>query len=155
MNSSVLKVLLDTTYLLPILGVEIPDVGEVMEILRALYSEGRALLFYSPFSLLEAIGKIARMPHDPDRVRIGISAITESGVFEVALPSPGGYVEALRARARGFRDLIDFLLYVTARDNGLKFLTRDEELVGFVRDTGGDVSVFLNEDALRNFVSQV
>ena len=151
MSYSPLEILLDTTYLLPILGVDVPAVREVLEVLDKLYEQGKAVLFYSPFSLLEAIGRIAKMPHDIDRVRDGLSAIIESGVFfRIALPSLDGYVGALIGRVKGFRDLIDLLLYMTARDNGIRFLTRDEELIEFIRSIGEDTDVFLSEKDLKS-----
>ena len=150
MSYSPLEILLDTTYLLPILGVDIPGIGEVLEAVEKLHEQDKAILFYSPFSLLEAIGKIAKMPHDVDRVRDGLSAIIESGVFRMALPSLDGYVGALIGRAKGFRDLIDLLLYMTARDNGIRFLTRDEKLIEFIKSVGEDTSVFLSEEELKS-----
>ena len=99
MSYSPLEILLDTTYLLPILGVDVPGVREVLEVVEKLYEQDGAVLFYSPFSLLEAIGKITKMSHDVDRVRDGLSAIIESGVFRIALPSLDGYVGALIGRA--------------------------------------------------------
>ena len=149
MSSSPLEILLDTTYLLPVLGIEISEVRDVLRALEVLYERNEVVLFYSPFSLLEALGKISKMPHDIDRVRSGLSAIVESGVFRIALPSLDGYVEALIGRVRGFRDLIDLLLYVTARDNAIRFLTRDEELIEFVEGAGGEVEVFLSEKELK------
>ena len=77
MSYSPLRILLDTTYLLPILGVEVPGVDGVLRTLKELYTQGKVALFYSPFSFLEAIGKIARIPHDVNRVRDGLSAIIE------------------------------------------------------------------------------
>ena len=38
------------------------------------------------------------------------------------------------------------LSYMTARDNGIRFLTRDEELIEFIRSIGEDTSVFLSEE---------
>ena len=150
MSYSPLEILLDTTYLLPILGVDVPGVKEVLEVLDKLYEQDKAVLFYSPFSLLEAIGRIAKMSHDTDRVRDGLSAIIESGVFRIALPSLDGCMGALIGRVKGFRDLIDLLLYMTARDNGIRFLTRDKELIGFIRSMGEDTSVFLSEEELKS-----
>jgi len=149
MSWSPLKILVDTTYLLPILGVDVPGTEEVLEALKGLYERGKAMLFYSPFSLLEAIGKIAKMHHAANRVRDGLLAITRSGVFRIALPSPDGYVRALIGRARGFRDLIDLLLYMTARDNGIRLLTRDEELIELVRSMGENTGVFLSEEEIK------
>jgi len=47
--------------------------------------------------------------------------------------------KALELKKRGFRDAIDLLLYLTAKDNGLLFLTYDAELVRFLKDVGEDV----------------
>jgi len=149
MSYSPLEILLDTTYLLPILGVDVLGVEKVLRVLKELYEQDRVILFYSPFSLLEAIGRIAKMPHEADRVKKGLSAIIESGFFKIALPSLDGYLGALINRVKGFRDLIDLLLYMTARDNGIRFLTKDEELIEFVRSVGEDTNVFLGEEELE------
>ena len=50
--------------------------------------------------LLEAIGRIAKMPRDTDRAGDGLLAIIESGVFRIALLSLDGYVGALIGRVR-------------------------------------------------------
>jgi len=88
------------------------------------------------------------MLYNIDR-RNGFSAMIESGVFRIALPSLDGYVGSLIGRVKGFRDLIDLLLYMTARDNGIRFLTRDEELIEFIKSIGEDASVFLSEEELK------
>jgi len=149
-NSSKVKVLVDTTYLLPILGVEVEGVEEALKALRELYVKGRIKLLYSPFSLLEAIGKISRAKYDARRVNEGITSIMDSGVFKAALPGPKAYVEALELRRRGFKDLIDLLLYLTAKQYGARFLTRDRELAEFLEREGRDLSVIMREEELSS-----
>jgi len=49
------------------------------------------------------------------------------------LPTSGdeaAVIPELSLGSKGFRGLIDPVLYVTVKDNGLKLLTRDEELRG-------------------------
>jgi hypothetical protein len=49
-------------------------------------------------------------------------------------------LKALELKKRGFHDVIDLLLYLTAKDNGLLFLTYDVELTTFLSNVGEDVS---------------
>lgn len=63
-------------------------------------------------------------------------------------PTIKGYVKALKLRERGFRDLTDLLLYATAATRGLKFLTRDEQLVQFLISQGEPTDVILSEKEL-------
>ena len=38
---------------------------------------------------------------------------------------------------------------MTARDNGIRFLTKDEELIEFIRSVGEDTNVFLGEEEIE------
>ena len=61
-------------------------------------------------------------------------------------------MKALELRRRGFRDLIDLLLYATALTNGVLFLTRDAQLLRFLAEEGEDVCVvLLEEEFLERF----
>ncbi|MEZ0248994.1 MAG: PIN domain-containing protein [Thermoproteus sp.] len=138
-----MRILLDTTYLLPILGVKVP---EVTPALRALRGRGDLELYYSPFSLLEALGKIVKGRYDPRSLEAGLTSIAAR--FGEVTPSPSGYLKAAELRQRGHRDLIDLLLYATARDRGLRLLTRDLDLLGFLRKAGEDLDVVVTEEEL-------
>ncbi|MEL9990088.1 MAG: PIN domain-containing protein [Thermoproteus sp.] len=138
-----MKILPDTTYLLPILGVKVP---EVMPALRALRGRDDLELYYSPFSLLEALGKIAKEKHDPKRLGAGLMSIAAR--FNEATPSPSGYLKAAELRQKGHGDLIDLLLYATARDRGLRLLTRDLDLLDFLRKVGEDLDAVITEEEL-------
>jgi len=144
------RILVDTTYLLPVLGVEVKGVRRALERISELYERNRVELYYSPFSILEALGKISKTRYDPLRVEKGLIAITESGVFNPALPSVEACLRALELRARGFRDLIDLLLYSTARELGIKFLTRDVELIDFLHEQGESLECIMAEDELES-----
>jgi hypothetical protein len=53
---------------------------------------------------------------------------------------PSSVLRALELKKRGFRDVMDLLLYLTAKDSGLLFLTYDVELTKFLVSVGEDVS---------------
>jgi predicted nucleic acid-binding protein len=66
--------------------------------------------------------------------------------FAPADSTPRGYVKALELKRRGFRDLVDLLLYATALSRGLLLLTRDAQLLSFLADEREDTSVILLEE---------
>lgn len=145
-----IRLLLDSTYLLPILGVDVVNAERALAVLEKLYKEGRLKPYYSPFSLLEILGKISKMSFDADRVRLGLKAITVN--MEELLPTVDAYMKALELRRRGFKDLIDLFIYATSRSTGVPVLTRDYELLEFLRSIGEDTgNVLLEEDFVKMY----
>ncbi len=142
------KILLDTTYLLPILGVEVKGTRETIQRLKILYEKGDVELYFSPFSVLEAMGKISKNSYDEARLESGLISLFESDVFKGVLPTRKGYMEALKLRVKGFKDLIDLMLYSTSITRKLKFLTEDENLKYFIKKVKEDQTVFLNREEL-------
>jgi len=146
------RLLLDTTYLLPIVGVDVEGVEKILTILEELYRSKAVEVYYTPFNLLEIIGKISKLEYDEERVRAGLIAIKSR--FKLATPTARGYVEALKLRRRGFRDLVDLLLYTTSKTRKLLFLTRDYALVDFLKSEGQDTSsIILEEDFVKMHTS--
>ena len=145
-SSGKLRILLDSTYILPVVGVEVEGLREALVALRELRRERKAKFYYTPFNILEVLGKLAKLSYDANIVAAGLSAIEEE--FELAHPTIKGYLKALELRRRGFSDLIDLLLYVTAVTRGLLLLTRDESLIKFLESHGEDVESILSEEEL-------
>ncbi len=145
-SSEKLRLLLDTSYLLPMLGVEVEGVEPVLELLASLYNSGLLEAYYSRFSILEMLGKISRLRYDPEIVERGLAYILEKLVE--AEPGVEAYMMALRLRSRGFSDLIDLLLYSTAATRGLKLLTRDDALISFLERSGVSLDHVVHEDEL-------
>ena len=90
-SSRTLKLLLDSTYLLPIVGVEVEGIKDALILLKKLRDEGKAEYYYTPFNLFEIIGKLSRLSYDPDRVAIGLAAIEEE--FKLIQPTHQGYLK--------------------------------------------------------------
>jgi len=55
--------------------VDVEGVESVLRVLERGYRLGRFELYYTPFNLLEIIGKIARLDYDAERVRLGLRAL--------------------------------------------------------------------------------
>jgi len=142
-RSRTLKLLLDSTYLLPIVGVEVEGIENALILLKKLRDENIAEYYYTPFNLFEIIGKLSKLKYDPNRVATGLTAIEEE--FKLIQPTQKGYLKALALRVKGHRDLIDLLLYTTSQTTNLMLLTRDYTLIEFLRKNHEDASNILDE----------
>ena len=141
--SRTLKLLLDSTYLLPIVGVDVEGVEDTLILLKKLRDEKKAEYYYTPFNLFEIIGKLSRISYDHDRVAIGLTTIEEE--FKQIHPTHQGYMKALALRAKGYRDLIDLLLYTTSQTSNITLLTRDHTLINFLKENHEDTSKIMHE----------
>jgi predicted nucleic acid-binding protein len=122
------RILLDTSFLLPFLGI---DVGEV--IAGVLHRLRDYELYYSELSLLEALWKIVKVVSFDklDIVLEGLTLIRRD--LRLAQVDEKAVRTALELYKLGHRDLIDNLLYGISLSQNLKFLTIDRELVSFVK----------------------
>jgi predicted nucleic acid-binding protein len=132
-NQSTQKILLDTSFLLPTLGIDVER--EVIETLSKLESR-EDLLFYSDWSLLEsswlAVRQIKQGNYQEAIYRRGLLSITKTKVYDAVDMNPEDYLKALMFFQMGHSDMIDNLLYATALRNHYQFLTIDTELALFV-----------------------
>ncbi len=130
-------ILLDTSFLLPILGFNLGR--RVEEGLRRL-RRGEAALYYSQFSILEALWiaarSIRRRRFNAERFKAGLLSLTFSPRFTRITENIKVYMEALRLYEMGHEDIIDNILYRDSIAFNLKFLTVDGELREFIRDRG-------------------
>lgn len=139
-------ILVDTSFLLPILGVEV-EARVIDGLKKVKQSQDRFIIYYSEFSILEAIWKLLKVMSDEnvDRVRIGIDTITSN--FIKVEPTSKSFICARDLYKKGHKDYIDDLLYCISLENNLEFLTIDEELREFLRKAlGENIQVILPED---------
>ena len=130
-------ILLDTSFILPTLGIDVGD--EVKKILSEL-SKMRVELFYSKFSILEALWVAAKLmgngSFEMDRFVQGLRSIERGGRYKEAREGHEIFKDALELYKLGHRDMIDNLLYGTSVDLGLKLLTLDAKLREFIQRKG-------------------
>ena len=145
-SSRKMRILLDTTYLLPIVGVDVVGVEQALRVLKKLRDRGVAEYYYTQYNILEILGKLGRIRYDVERVAIGLLAIEEG--FKQVEPSLKGWLKALELRSKGHRDLIDLLLYATSLTHNLIFLTRDRQLIEFLKRNNENIDLVMYEKEL-------
>ena len=132
-----LKVLLDTSFILPSLGIDVGE--EVLEGLRRL-AASRVEIYYSGFSLLESLWVSARLSAgaaiDMEGFRLGLRSVVEGGRYRRVGETSQVFSDALGLYTLGHRDMVDNVLYACSTNLGMKFLTVDEELKEFVGSRG-------------------
>jgi len=133
-----MRVLLDTSLLLPTLGIEIERANRILEKLRD-YE-----LYYSDFSILECLWVINSLKRkgkfDHDAFETGMRSISECYIraeinAEIVL-------KAFEIYKTGHKDFIDCLLYSTALYNNMKFASLDNELRKFVKENNLEYAFF-------------
>ena len=126
-----MKVLLNTSLLLPTLGIEVESAGRVLEKLKD-YE-----LYYSDLNILECLWVVSslkkRGEFNQEIFEAGIRSIFE-GYIKTKITSEIT-LKAIELYEMGHRDIIDCMLYSIALHNDMKFASLDEELKKFIRDT--------------------
>jgi predicted nucleic acid-binding protein len=126
-------ILLDTSFLLPTLGINVS--GATEEGIKIL-SEADTELYYSRFSILESLWVATRTVSDSafcdESLRPGLKSIIESGRYERVEEDSEIFSEAFRLYGLGHKDMMDNILYASAIRLGLILLTLDDELRKFV-----------------------
>jgi len=124
-----MKVLLDTSLLLPTLGIEVERADKILKKLRD------HELYYSDFSILECLWVVNSLKRkgkfDRDSFETGIRSVFECYIR--AEINAEIILKAFEIYEMGHRDIIDCLLYSTALHNNMKFASLDDELKKFVR----------------------
>jgi len=132
-----LKALLDTTFILPSLGI---DVGkEVLEGLKKL-ADLNADIYFSYFSIIEALWVAARLSKstnfNQESFRIGLRSILESRRYIKVEEDSEVFNQALKLYILGHKDMIDNILYASSVCFDLMLITLDTELKEFIRIKG-------------------
>jgi len=127
------KVLLDTSFLLPILGFDTSD-----RVMRVFHKLASYELYYNDVSILEALWKIVKVIEGTEeqllRIGEGIRAIRET--MKYALIDEEAIKNAIYMYRLGHKDVVDNLLYSIAASKKLKLLTVDSDLVKFIEKHG-------------------
>lgn len=136
-KQATLRVLLDTSFILPSLGI---DVGkEVSEGLKGL-ADIKAEIYYSHFSILESLWIVARLAtsatFDGESFSLGLRSIIEGGRYMKVEEDSKTFNDALKLYMLGHKDMMDNILYASSTSLNLKLLTLDNKLKEFIRERG-------------------
>lgn len=137
-----MRILLDTSFLLPSLGVEVAGAAEALENLK------EDEFYYSNFSVLECLWALASLERkkvaiETEIVEMGLKSIERS--YKRVVEEAEVFLEALTLRRAGHTDLMDCLLYAISLREGLKFLSFDTELKKFVQKKGFEDTILVPE----------
>jgi len=136
-KQATLRVLLDTTFILPSLGI---DTGEEVSKGLEKLAQIKAEIYCSRFSVLESLWVAARLlknkTFDAKYFKLGLRSILESGRYTKVEEDSETFDEALRLYTLGHKDTIDNILYASSNRLNLKLLTLDNELKEFIREKG-------------------
>lgn len=146
-----MKVLLDTTFILPSLGIGVGEqVSKGLEKLARIKHD----IYFSPFSILETLWVAARLSKSVDlnseSLKLGLRSIMKSGRYKKTEEDPEIFNEALRLHVMGHKDMIDNILYATSTRLDLKLLTLDKELKQFIHEKGLEDSL-IHPDQISQF----
>jgi len=126
-----LKILIDTTFLLPALGIEVEE--EVIEAIRLFR---KFQIYYLEVGVLEAMWCILKVvPQEKmNMVDVGLKAIRST--YQLVSPPIEAYIKAVAIFREGHRDYIDALYYASAEALNLMWLTIDYKFIDFLKEHG-------------------
>ena len=160
MNATILKVLLDSTYLLPTFGIEVEGLlDEHLARLREIAMKSKVKFYCLTVVWVEIIGKVCK---ESQRLKIDLGGILDiavrslltSGFYEWIQPSPNAVKLAFKLRMLGHKDIIDNLLYATSVVNNMVLLTMDEDLKNFLKKNGFKVDNLMDHVQLLSKIEQ-
>ncbi len=136
--SSSPKLVLDTSYVLPFLGIQVDELlsEELAQVLEGFK------LYYPTAMLAELLGvffkqlKKAEASHLLAEVKEGLDSLAYSGEVELLPLTSEVAEEAYKLIKAGCRDIFDAIAYATARSTGALLLTLDTELKRFLEERG-------------------
>ena len=144
-------ILLDSTFVLPTFGVEVEDIDD--DDLKTLKDSSKKVgLYCSYVSFVEILGKLARNSTEAnfEAIDLAIRSLLESGTYGWVNPSSKAIALAFELRTKGHRDNIDNILYSTALDAGMRFLSMDEELKDFLSRKGYNTKIMIGVKQLKS-----
>jgi len=143
------KLLLDTSYLLPFVGIEVLGVKEEIcsEILkRELYYPSSLIPELSGVIIKEA--KKNGLDEVPEEVINAFNTIVFGKDVHIILSEGIDLKIAYELIKLGWRDLFDALLYATAMRIEMQVLSLDKQFKGFLKDHGYNYELFVSHKEL-------
>jgi len=152
------KVLLDTSFLLPIVGIRIKDIKDKdLRILEKLSYEKKVTFYVSEIIWVEFVGiihKLIRKTSKNNRddiintISIGLSSLKQSGYINWINIGCREIEYALLLKEKGHKDVIDNLLYSIALLRGMYFLSIDTKFINFLKANNFKTNMFITPEEL-------
>ncbi|MHC1600799.1 MAG: PIN domain-containing protein [Candidatus Nezhaarchaeales archaeon] len=149
-----MKILLDTTYLLPTFGIEVKGLtSEDILKLRRLVVNGNIELYCSSVIWPELLGKVFREINKQKKsenfdITMAIRALFNPKFYKWIKPGRRSIELAYNLRRLGHPDMIDNILYALSVTRKMIFLSMDLDFKNFLIKRGFSVSSFLTHNEL-------
>ncbi|RLF05016.1 MAG: hypothetical protein DRJ60_06255 [Thermoprotei archaeon] len=149
-----MKILLDTTYLLPTFGIEVKGLtSEDILKLRSLVVDGNIKLYCSSIIWPELLGKVFREINRQKRaenldIKMAIRALFNPKFYKWIKPGRRSIELAYNLRRLGHPDMIDNILYALSITRKMIFLSMDLDFKDFLVKRNFPISSFLSHDEL-------
>jgi len=155
------KILVDTTYLLPVFGIEVNGLtDEDLLKIRELVLKAKIKLYCLSIIWIELIDKIykASLKH---RVRLSnselmyrIRSLFNPKYYKWINSRPKSILIAYKLRAIGHKDLIDNLLYATSITRKMYLMAMDREFKEFLRSRKLNIENIISYKELFDILSK-
>jgi len=152
-----IKIVLDTSYLLPFFGVRVKDLND--EVLKKLIIAFKQVeVLYPTLMIPELIAKISKeLIKKGKQINESIVEAFESllGKVDIQLVEPqiNHIVKAIEIRTKGHRDIFDCIVYATALEENAKLLTMDTEFIQFLESNEYDTNIVWDHNKLLKQIS--
>lgn len=147
--------MVDSTYLLPSLGISVK--GLEVEDIQLISKLRESVEYCYPAPLLvELVAKAARealkkkLKSLPEEAVEGLKALLAGLGVAVELPEPNGLVLAAELWIKGHRDIMDNMAYAHAVKTQAYFMTLDEAFRHFLSEKGYALDVVITHRNLKN-----
>jgi PIN domain nuclease of toxin-antitoxin system len=135
-KQATLRVLLDTSFILPSLGIDVGE--EVSKGLKGI-ADIKAEIYYSHFSILESLWVAARLStgatFNAESFNLGLRSIIEGDRYMKVEEDSKTFYDALKLYMLGHKDMIDNILYANSIRLNIKLLTLDNKLKEFIQQS--------------------
>ncbi len=146
------KVVVDTTYLLPLFGIRVKGIDS--KVLLGIH-EKRYTLLYPKLLVTELIAKISReslkkgFETPPKEALEALDALLLEVDIHLIEPSKEHLENAMRLMILGHKDIFDNILYATAVSEGAYLLSMDKDFVRFLKKHGMNTEFIINHEKIK------
>jgi len=142
------KVVLDTTYLLPYVGIRVEGIGDIERKLEKYEVCYPTLLILELEAVILKEARRKGLEEIPRDVRRRVDYLLYGGWIEL-IPPRGEDLQVIHfILRRGWRDIFDAILYATAVRINAGILTMDTTFRKFLRDRGFNYQILIGEEEL-------
>ena len=149
-----MRMLLDTTYLLPLIGFKVERIEK--EDLFKVFNSGHHLLI-NQVSIFEILGKssslITRSRESKKRVQTGLKAIMSSGIEILPIMEKDTIPIAIDLIDQGMRDIPDVPIVASALIHADSLMTEAKDIPVFLKKRESELQVFNISDFCRKSLS--